>query len=612
MPLTGDHATVAPIVPVAPPFGLFLSEVRVQDFRALRDSWIPLERGTTVLIGENNSGKTTFLEALAVGLGERRAVIEDLFQNPESRAKEFQVDLRLQPMVGEEFSEGVIDIIGDAIQLEAGKADFFTMRVRGTVADDGLEIQLTRSFVRGWARDRVAAAALPLLKSPPITRESLALLQFDMLDSRRDIVEQLRNRRTHWGKAISNPEIAAPLRTEIEAALKALGDDVLAGSPVLKKVRDDLQGLSQALAHGSLGVDVEALPRNLDDLVRAMDIIVTAPGSSAFGVRSQGMGTRSLAALLVFRSYVNIVRPRIRPDRILSLSAFEEPEAHLHPQSQRAVFRILSEIGGQRVLSTHSTHVASIADVSAFRLFRRKGAETSIHYVDAPTVASWGDPERVRRFIQIENPEVLFAKVVGIVEGQSEAGAFPVLAREVWSPRGADGVGVSLISSGGAGNSKHILPLLAALSIPWVIFCDGDAAADVGLAAAGSLLGRTLDRTSIEVVQLPAGVAFESYVVNSGFRAEAEGAAALHPEGPLSDFRARNHGGKKKGGSVRDYKSVGWEDRLACDFLERHKGTIGPLVGAAISKRRDAAGDFAPPPLVTDFFGRINAILGSA
>lgn len=585
-------------------FGLSLSSVRVQDFRALRDVAIELRPGTTVLIGENNSGKTSLLEALAVAFGDRRPRLEDLYQSPETRASEFQIDLLVEPTAGEEFAEGVRDVVGDGIRLDREK-EYFVIRVQGSIADDGLDISLSRSFLRTWTRSREAAASTEVLKAPPVRRDALGLLRFDMLDARRDIVEQLRNRRTHWGKTTSSLDLSEEIKLDLEDSLKALGEKVTSQSAVLGRVKTDLHDLSEALSHGHLRVDIEALPRNLDDLVRAMDIVITAPQSASFAVANQGMGTRSLAALLVFRSYVNVVRSRLHAERLLSLSAFEEPEAHLHPQSQRAVFRILSEIAGQRVISTHSTHVAAIADVEDFRLFRRTGSEVRVHQVSAARALTF-DKERVRRFIQVQNPEVVFARAVGIVEGQTEAAAFPTFARAWWPPRGADGVGVSLVYTEGAGGSKHIIPFLEALSIPWVIFCDGDLAADQGLAATSEAIGRKLDRMSPEVVQLPVGRVWESDLIANGYRPQMVAAAQRHPEGPIDEYARRMHGQLAKGGTRRDYQSLGWEDRAAHDFMTREKGTIGALVAEELVLAGRTDGKPNLPSLVKEFFARLD------
>lgn len=592
----------------APQFGLRLAEVRIQDFKTLRDVLVPLNRTTTVLVGENNSGKTSFLEALDVAFGRRFARVQDLHSGLACKASSFVIDLRIEPYGGDEFHQKVVDVVGNAVQFGVQPDDpsFFTIRVTGEVNAEGWDITLSRTFMKGWARDRAGALALERITAPAVRREVLDLLHFDMLDARRDIVEQLRNRRTYWGRATSQVSIDEAVRAELEKSLKQLGQDLTTKSPVLTQLREDLTSLSEGLSSGKLSVELEALPRNVDDLIRAMDIVITSADSAPFSVENHGMGTRSLAALLVFRSYVNVVRPRKEAERLLSVAGFEEPEAHLHPQAQRAAFDILSEIGGQRIVSTHSPQVVSIADIDAYRVFRRLGAETRVSAITAAMSAPW-DAEQVRRFVQIRNPDVLFAKAVGVVEGDTEAAAFPVLARTWWGARGADGRGVSLVHTGGAGSSKHIVPFLDALGIPWLIFCDGDKAGLEGLAATAKVIGRTLDGTSPEVVLLPGGHDFETYLLAQGLVVQASRAADRHPEGDLARYMKRNTGNKRADQSIRDYSGSDGRKIAALDFLQRYKGTVGALVA------EEVVADIAMkdwPPAISDFFGRLDKACG--
>jgi putative ATP-dependent endonuclease of OLD family len=60
--------------------GIKISEVRIHNFRSLQNICVDLE-WLTILIGENNSGKTSFLDALyaAIGAGRRTVSVEDIF-----------------------------------------------------------------------------------------------------------------------------------------------------------------------------------------------------------------------------------------------------------------------------------------------------------------------------------------------------------------------------------------------------------------------------------------------------------------------------------------------------------------------------------------------------
>src|SRR5437879_963178 len=82
--------------------GILVTEVRVRNFRCLRAVNIALDN-LTVVIGENNSGKSSFLDALyaAIGAGQRSLTEDDIFIKPmETRPPKDRVvtiDLLIRP-----------------------------------------------------------------------------------------------------------------------------------------------------------------------------------------------------------------------------------------------------------------------------------------------------------------------------------------------------------------------------------------------------------------------------------------------------------------------------------------------------------------------------------
>jgi putative ATP-dependent endonuclease of OLD family len=322
------------------------------------------------------------------------------------------------------------------------------------------------------------------------------------------------------------------------------------------------------------------------------------------------MGTRSLSALLIFRAYVKAILATASGAGTLSVAAFEEPEAHLHPQAQRSVLSVIQEIPGERIISTHSPFVAAIADIFDLRVFRRDSDGTKVSWLpdaDATGASAFTGEQlsHLRRFVQQRHGEILFAKVVGLFEGDTEDAAIPVLARAHW-PEGPDALGISLVNVGGSGNYKHIVTALNGLSIPWVVFSDGDQAAKDGVAAAGKAIGRALDDTCPDIVLLPGGQDFEAYLLSQGLRGQVEKAIEeFFGSTALEDFKLQYDGTKlPKNAGTRDYKSTGWEERLAHDFMDKHKGTYGMALGEGLAKSG------LLPARVKDFFDRIDVRLG--
>ena len=207
-----------------------------------------------------------------------------------------------------------------------------------------------------------------------------------------------------------------------------------------------------------------------------------------------------------------------------------------------------------------------------------------------------------------ENPEVLFAKAVGILEGQTEAAAFPIFARARWGERGANGKGVSLIYTAGAQTSQHIVPFLDALGIPWVIFCDGDDGGTKGLKALSAALNRNLDASSREVVLLPDGQAFEAYLLASGYVAQLVAAIDRHPDGPLSGFMSRLQGKPRDKNAIYDYTGADGQGLACLDFLLRNKVAMGTLVAEELVRPVPPSQAPQLPPLVDEFFTRLDKV----
>ncbi len=565
----------------------------------------------TLLVGENNAGKSSVLQALATFFGHNRSTEDDLYvDDTGQRAGRFVIDVRFVPGAGLNFNADVQSRLLGKVQFpkDVSHPHFFTMRAIGAMAPDGSGIALERRFMRGWASDRRAAEVLPELLERP-TREHLELVNFFLLDARRDLVEELRTRTSHWGRLLADLGLEPGARAEIEDALTKVGETIVGASPVLGSVKAGLNGVKEALG-GSVGeVTISPVPGRVDEIARAVDVLIARPTGPALPLRLQGQGSRSLAAVMVFESFV---QKRAKTSGVvppLVVSAFEEPEAHLHPQAHRAMLDLIDSLQGQKIVSTHSPHVARVADIYCIRSLTRGGDGTpackSIPRMTggSPTFS----PEnlaKLKRFVIRNNGEVLFARAVVVVEGDAEDLALPVFAREHW---GKDHglLGVSIAHTGGARSGQHVVPMLEFLGIPWVLFADGDNAGSDGIADVERVLGRKLNPDEHE--QLPTGACFEQYLVDVGYApvllemiSEECGATAV------ADYRKRRHGedyGKGKG--KRDYQGTGWEERLVRDFCLRLKGSIGLALASAIVTKASGANLPKVPPAIASAFAKI-------
>jgi len=189
--------------------------------------------------------------------------------------------------------------------------------------------------------------------------------------------------------------------------------------------------------------------------------------------------------------------PALRPHPV---TLIEEPEAHLHPQAQFELPGLVNTIIGQKILTTHSAHIASVVDPRCIRLVRPDGDRiqirdlksfltTEVEAVPEASGTGLGELERLKRSIERPFGELLFATAVVIGDGATERGFFPSIIREAL---GQISHGVTVVDPGGLNtpHAKAILKFAIALEMPWVIFSDSDEqgqrAVDALLAIAGS------------------------------------------------------------------------------------------------------------------------------
>ena len=528
--MSAKLAAAKKAVPATAGSGLMVCQVRIENFRCLKRIEARLS-SLTVLIGENNAGKTSFLDALyaAIGTGIRSLTEDDIFtedsENAPPKDRMITIDVLFRPTdernkVADSFPEGSpwLELWGNGVSQDDDGNDFVAIRTQMKWSAVKAEYVTERRFLKDWqANVENMLLSQQVEKVGPVTAAQVAPIALYLLDAKRDAAEDLRTRGSVWYKMISDPGLSENDVAEIEKKLTEINDLIVNKSDVLAHVQEHLARVGEVVNCPKDGISVTPVARRLRDLNKGMDVVLSTKGASPFPLVRQGMGTRSLATVLLFRAYMTWKQKHRKTDALHPFLCIEEPEAHLHPQAQRALFHQIASIPGQRIISTHSPYIASQADIRSFVHFFKTGNETQVSFFDlAPAEAhapalTIEDIRKINREVMNTRGDLLFARCIVLFEGETEEQALPDFARSYWKIHPHD-LGVSFVGVGGSGKYLPFLRLATTFRIPWVLFSDGEPDAVKAVNAALKTLKEPLIPNHQRVVVLPNGMSFEKYL----------------------------------------------------------------------------------------------------
>ena len=491
-----------------------LRSVSIKNFRALADVTVELD-DTTVLIGENNTGKTSFLEALKLCLAQGASRRADTFDDYDHHlsadeaqvgdAGDTEITLRFAETAISEWPAEVTQAVSEAIVLD-GDLQQVTLRVKSS------KDLTTREMTPTW--EFLDAAGNPLRPKRGVTfvlRDLQQLKPFFYLSAVRDAAREFQPRSSFWGPFLRNPNIADDVRKQLEEELDALNAKVIAADDKLRDVKERLEKTGGIVSiRQTDAVTIEAVPGRARDLLSRAQVSVSGRTGARLPMARHGAGTQSLSVLFLFEAFLSSMLEKLYGPGSVPIVAIEEPEAHLHPAAARALWKAISDMPGQKLIATHSGDLLARVPLSNLRRFCHNGSGVEVRRL-RPGTLDKDDERKMALHVRATRGELLFARAWLLVEG----------ATEVWLFEGAaDVLGLDLERAGvRIVQYAQVMPdpfirLADDLGIAWFCLSDGDSSGQNYRKAACSLLSGRIEAAHVLTI---AEQTIEVCMCNAGF-----------------------------------------------------------------------------------------------
>ncbi|MCC7156344.1 MAG: DUF2813 domain-containing protein [Bryobacterales bacterium] len=207
--------------------------------------------------------------------------------------------------------------------------------------------------------------------------------------------------------------------------------------------------------------------------------VAPARRSVAPGAAAQRLGT-----FLLMGAVVRAAR-HLADEWSAPILVIEDPESHLHPMTVASVWAVLEEINLQKVIATHSGTLLASAPLSTLRRLVRKDGVIAQHRVP-PGGLSRDDMRRLTYHLRSRRSVATFARCLLLVEGETEFWLLPELAHICGYDFSAEGVTCVEFAQCGL---APLVRFARHMGIEWHLLTDGDDAGSIYRRKAENLLG---------------------------------------------------------------------------------------------------------------------------
>jgi len=414
---------------------MYLSKMRIKNFRGIRDLAISFQENLNVIVGENGHHKSSIIDSIRLlySLGNPKRTIyignEDFYTDLETGEPSDKIEISYEFRGLSEPEKGALY---QYILIKDG--------------DEFASINITYTYrSQSYPKFSYYTGAYPGQKADG---ETFEIFQHYYLGALRDSTSDLlRSRNNPLGSVINRSVERNKTESTYTGIVRKANEDLLKN----KEVSDIKQSINTNLSDihtGTHPIDLHIEQTKVDYIVNTIKPYLPFSNPSLPGqgltLRQNSLGHNNLVYIA---TVLGDMQDRIKSDDTIHFALLiEEPEAHLHPQLQLNLYNFLKDKNTskncQMFITSHSPTMTSRVELEnlfvigaksvnrvgeSFNDREGEGLEdngksmTATHYLVKRNM--------LERYLDVTKSQLFFARAILMVEGISEELLFSVFAQ---------------------------------------------------------------------------------------------------------------------------------------------------------------------------------------
>ncbi|MEH6538274.1 MAG: AAA family ATPase [Psychroserpens sp.] len=445
---------------------MYISKIRINNFRNFKEKEIEFNDGVNVIIGHNNAGKTNLIKALSLVIDNerpKRLLTDDFNKNvtlEELKNTPPKISISVTITKGkEETPDDLVTISNWLTKLDSSYEalltyEFFLPEKKHEEyikALSVLNIKTPNAIEKAWKLIKHEFIRFygykiwggEITNQATADSESLQKFDFQFLDAIRDVERDMLTGRNTLLREVFDFFMDYEIKKDGTKTLEEKYEQIKIKKDLFSEKADTLidnlssrieMGKQEILSYATkTGASFNKAKPNFEgsisenEMYSVLKLIVEYESGIKIPATHNGLGYNNLIfmSLLLAKMQVNADVDYLDSNaKVFTTLAIEEPEAHLHPAMQYKFLKFLNENKKEKkvrqiFLTTHSTHITSAVSLDEIICLHNENGETAIGY-PTKVFPEIKNKKYVQRFLDSTKSDMLFAQKILFVEGLAE------------------------------------------------------------------------------------------------------------------------------------------------------------------------------------------------